>query len=410
MSNDRDRTPSPVSTFSIFLVGIAGVLITVLKPALLSSYVSHGGIDEIVAGYMISLEIVAAFLGTLLIALRGHIWDRRRAVIIGLGLLLGGNLLTAGVQGPVLIACGRLIAGLGEGLAVGLFAASLAGYPKPERLFGASTVITLLIGAGAYQLVPIVLAWRGIAGFFLLVCVPVLLALLFSSAFPSRPLGRVAVAGKVPSAPLPLSAAVLAGGTIAYYVSVGGVWPYMGQIGVGTHLSAEAVSRIFGYSQLWGAVAAALAVLAGDRFGRALPIAASVTLGVICLFLLLALPGQPRVFALVAQAFMFGWLLFFPYLMGLTSSLDPVGRLSSLVYTAQSIGFFLGPALCAQAIRIGSYEMVLWFGVLCFATTLVVLLPVAIKQDRRDARMTAIGEHQREAPGISCRVDSRSTD
>lgn len=392
MADERVRKPSPMSILSIFLVGIAGVLITALKPAMLSGYVSHAGIDEIVAGYLVSVEIVAAFLGTLIIALRGHIWDRRRAVIIGLGLLLGGNLLTAGMQGPVLLGCGRFVAGLGEGLAVGLFAAALAGYQKPERLFGASTVISLLVAAGAYQLVPIVLAWKGIAGFFLAVCGPVLLALLFSPAFPPRPLGRVADvgAGRGSSAPLPVGAAVLAGGTIAYYLSAGGVWPYMGQIGLSTDLSAEAVSRIFGYSQLWGAAAAALPIIVGDRFGRALPIAVSVILGAICLLLLLGLPGQPRIFALVAQAFMFGWLLFFPYLMGLTSSLDPLGRLASLVYTAQAIGFFVGPALCAQAIRIGSYDAVLWFGVFCFAVTLVVLLPVAIKQDRREARMAVI--------------------
>ena len=175
----------------------------------------------------------------------------------------------------------------------------------------------------------------------------------------------------------------------------------MGQIGLGAHLSTEAVSSIFGYSQLWGAAAAALPVVVGDRFGRALPIAASVTLGAICLLLLLGLPDQPRIFGLVAQAFMFGWLLFFPYLMGLTSTLDPLGRLASLVYTAQAIGFFLGPALCAQAIRIGSYEALLWFGVLCFATTLVVLLPVAIKQDRRQAKMAVMRDGQREAHSIS---------
>lgn len=61
-----------------------------------------------------------------------------------------------------------------------------------------------------------------------------------------------------------------------------------------------------------------------------------------------------------------------------------------IFYTARAIGFFVGPALCAQAIRIGSYEAVLWFGVLCFMATLLMLLPMAIKQDQREARMAVV--------------------
>lgn len=383
--SDHESTPSAVSTLSVFCVGTAGVLITALKPAVLSSYVSHAGIGEVVAGYLVSVQIMAAFLGTLIISLRGHIWDRRRAVIVGLLLLLVGNLLTASLRGPWPLGGARFVAGLGEGLTVGLFAATLAGYPKAERLFGASTVISLLVAAGAYQLVPILLTWHGIGGLFLFLCVPVLLALLVVPAFPSRPLMRAtnATAGTGPGAPLPMGAAILGAGTIAYYLSVGGIWPYMGQIGISSDLSPEAVASIFGYSQIWGVAAAISPIILGDRFGRAMPMALSIVLGIICLLLLLGLPGQPRIFALVAQAFIFGWLMFFPYLMGLTSTLDPLGRLASFVYTAQAIGFFVGPALCAQAIRIGSYDAMLWFGVACFAITLCVLLPVAIKQDRR---------------------------
>ncbi len=383
----------PLPKAAIFLAGIAGALITGLKPALLSSYVSHAGINEIVAGYLVSVEVIGALIGTLIIALRGHIWDRRRTLIVGLLALIAGNLFAAAVDGAVQLGSVRFVAGLGEGLTTGLFAAVLAGDPKPDRQFGLFTVIILLVAAGAYRLVPVTLDLGGMAGFFGMLSIPALFALVFSPASPRRPPKRVAdttasenaantLTTPDKTAPSRITAAVLVFGAIAYYLSAGGVWPYMGQIGMSTGLSAEEVSRIFAYSQAWGAVAAIVPMAVGSRFGRSLPITVSVGIGAACLLLLIGKHGAPWIFSLAAQAFMFGWLLFFPYLMGLTSSLDPLGRLSSLVYTVQNIGFFLGPILCAQAILIGGYPAVLWFGVFCFATTMASLVPLAFKFDR----------------------------
>lgn len=389
----------PLAKATVFLAGIAGALIIGLKPALLSSYVSHAGINEIVAGYLVSTEVMAALIGTLIVFLRGHIWDRRRILMVGLLALIVANLLSAAANGAVQLGCVRFVAGLGEGLTTGLFAAVIAADPKPDRQFGLFTVIILLVAASAYRLVPFTIHLWGMAGFFGMLSIPPAFALVLSPAVPRRPSMKSAETNlsersvdtfTTPDKTRPSrnTAVVLFCGAVAYYLSAGGVWPYLGQIGMSTGLSAEEVSRIFANSQVWGAVAAIVPMAVGSRFGRSLPIALSVAIGAACLLLLIDTRGEPEVFGLAAQAFMFGWLLFFPYLMGLTSSLDPLGRLSSLVYTVQNIGFFLGPILCAQAILIGGYRAVLWFGVFCFATTLVSLVPLAFKVDRRRSAVT----------------------
>ena len=406
----------PVPKTAIFLAGMAGAIIIGLKPALLSSYVSHAGINEIVAGYLVSVEVVAALLGNLVIVARAHVWDRRRMLVVALIALLAGNLVSGIANGTVQLGCVRFVAGLGEGMTTGLFAATIAGDPRPDRQFGLFTVIVLLVAAGAYQLVPIVLAFGGLPGFFWMLSILAILALILSPAAPRRPLVEGEGAGKGTPTLLEkgmvekgtpallekgtptltqgmtqgtptrssgrLNVAVLVAGTIAYYLSVGGVWPYMGQIGLAAGLTAAGVASVFAYSQIWGAIAAIVPMTIGNRFGRLWAIIVSVGIGIACLMLLIMNMDKPLAFNVAAQAFMFGWLMFFPYLMGLTSTMDPVGRLSSLVYTIQSIGFFLGPIICAQAIVFGGYVLLLWFGVICFAATLVGVAPLAARFDR----------------------------
>jgi len=384
----------PVPKAAVFLAGMAGALIIGLKPALLSSYVSHAGINEIDAGYLVSVEVFAALAGTLIVATKGHVWDRRRMLVVGLVALITGNMLSGFLDGALLLGCARVVAGLGEGLTTGLFAAVMAGDPKPDRQFGLFTIILLLIASGAYRLVPIALEIGGMTGFFVMMCIPALLALVLSPACPRRPLvphpvetasQRSVNSASIPdqSAPTAITTAVLFFGVIAYYLAAGGVWPYLGQIGMSMSLSAEDVAKIFASAQVWGAVAAIIPMVLANRIGRTLPIAVSVSIGAVCLLLIILNYGKSWIFSVASQAFMFGWLVFFPYLMGLTSSLDPLGRLSSLVYTIQNIGFFLGPIICAQALLIGGYRAILWFGFLCFAMTLASLVPLAFKLDRK---------------------------
>ena len=104
----------PVPKAAVFLAGMAGALIIGLKPALLSSYVSHAGINEIDAGYLVSVEVFAALAGTLVVAIKGHVWDRRRMLVVGLVALITGNMLSGFLDGALLLGCARVVAGLGR--------------------------------------------------------------------------------------------------------------------------------------------------------------------------------------------------------------------------------------------------------------------------------------------------------
>ena len=74
---------------------------------------------------------------------------------------------------------------------------------------------------------------------------------------------------------------------------------------------------------------------------------------------------------------MFVWLMFFPYLMGIVSELDPIGRLAGVGYALQSVGFAIGPALAALMIPGGGYAALFSLGIGCYLATLLLLLFLA---------------------------------
>ena len=116
----------------------------------------------------------------------------------------------------------------------------------------------------------------------------------------------------------------------------------------------------------------------GARLGRMLPIMFSLLASTGCLLALLFFSNK-LVYALVIQLYMFVWLMFFPYLMGIVSELDPVGRLAGVSYALQSIGFAIGPALAALMIPGGGYASLFYLGIGCYLATLLLLLSLARK-------------------------------
>jgi len=387
---------SPVlTTASYFLIGMSGALVIGLKPILLSLYVNHASISQVDAGYMISAEVLAAVIGTLWVAFRVPWWGQQRQLSAALLVLICGNLLAAIADGAIQLLMARILAGLGAGFTTGIFAAAMAGSANPGRRFGLFTILLLLIAAAAFSLAPQAIEMAGMAGLFLMLCILPVLAWVFllctspkslSAARQVTPPRAVENTSSGPLTALKSSSGVfLAVGALAYYLAVGGVWPYMGQIGLAAKLTPDQIAQVFGVSQLWGALGAIVPMAVGSRIGRIKPIIFALGIGILSMSAIFLWLEQARVFIMASQAFMFGWLMFFPYLMGLSACLDTEGGFSSLVYTIQNIGFFVGPALCAQAVSIGGYDALLLFGIASMTVALVCLSVSVLKLRRRPA-------------------------
>lgn len=373
----------PVSLLTMMLTGIAGVVVMGLIPIVATAYVEYLRFTESQGGYVLAAEMSGYALGTLLISTRVHIWNRRTIALSGLVILLLGNLICLGLHSFDLMLIARLSIGLGGGGVAGVMAASIAASGSPDRFFGFYTVLTLSTVAVLMSLTPVLLASFGIKGLLSLLAFMTLPALCLVRNFPEFTLvsKQDALEKKTLSwREMPLNLIIIVSvATLAYYVGTGGVWPYMSQVGRSMGFTMQETGNLLAVAQLFGVAGALVPVFLGVRLGRIPPVTFSLLVSVSCLLALLTLDNK-LVYALVVQFYMFVWLLFFPYLMGIVSELDPLGRLAGISYALQSVGFAVGPALAALLLTRGGYDALFYLGIVCYVMTLVLLLPLALKQ------------------------------
>jgi predicted MFS family arabinose efflux permease len=124
---------------------------------------------------------------------------------------------------------------------------------------------------------------------------------------------------------------------------------------------------------LAGALGALVPYVLRDRFGRAWPIAISILVTLCCL-IVLARPVSAIGFGVAAASFMFAWIAFFPYLMGVCSAFDPVGRLGALSLATQNIGFAAGPAIAGVLAERAGYVPLIGAAAVGYAIAAVALL------------------------------------
>ena len=374
--NDFDR---PVSLLAMILTGIAGVTAAGLNPVIATAYVDYLDFSEAQAGYVLAADMSGFAIGTLLVSARVHIWNRRVVALCGIAVLLVGNLACLGLAAFNSMLIARFVIGMGAGTAAGVMAASIAASGNPDRYFGLYTVVTLSAFALLISLATVLLGSFGIRGLFSLLACMTLPALCLARKFPEFASGGENNAGETPSSRrrMPFGIVLVVSiATLAYYVGTGGVWPYMSQVGRALDFSVHAVGNLLAVSQLCGVAGALVPVFLGARLGRMPPIMFSLLASAGCLLALLFFSNK-LIYALVIQLYMFVWLMFFPYLMGIVSELDPVGRLAGVSYALQSIGFAIGPALAALMIPGGGYAALFYLGIGCYLATLLLLLSLA---------------------------------
>ncbi len=377
VSNPFDR---PIALLTMIFTGIAGVAVAGLNPIIASAYVEHLGFSESAAGYMLAVDMVGFTIGTLFVSSHIHLWDRRRTAVTGLLVLLCGNLfcfMTIQFQSLLVL---RFLVGLGAGGVAGVMAASLAASSRPDRIFAVYTVLVLTTTGILMIATPRLLGGFGIRGLFSLLAFMTVPALCLVRNFPAfaGDTGTGTPAASDTGSSLPLRVVVIVGlATFAYYLGTAVVWPFIAQMGKSRGFDLAGTGNLLALSQVFGVAGAMVPMLLGTRLGRALPIGFALVVSSCCLLALLLMEGK-MVYAIVVQVYSFVWLLFFPYLMGIVSNLDPLGRLAGVSYAVQSIGFAIGPALAATLITGGGYTALYYLGMGCYLVTAVLLLPVAV--------------------------------
>ena len=370
---------------AVFLVGISSVMVAGLKPMLVTLYITHLQLSTSVAGYTLAAEMIAATLGAAAVSFLLRRAKARGLAFIGLIVMCVSDLTSMTIVNLPTLVLVRIVAGFSTGLTAGVMAATIAGMRSPDRLMGAYNTIALLVLAVAFAIVPGLAERFGIGAVFLGLAATTLPALSLIRFFPLGAALRSGVAsGSLALPPMPKRETTIALlGTASFYFALGGLWPYMGEIGRQSGLSTGEVARVLGMSQIAAAAGSFVSVLVGQRFGRQIPVWIAVFLAsasIIAMQFALTVAG---IFEWAAPVFLGGAMMLFGYLMGIISGVDAFGRVAALSFSVQTICFGLGPAWAGALASAAGYSNVLGAALFGMPLTLIFLIPLARSQDNK---------------------------
>ena len=332
---------------AVVLLGVAGYSMAAIKPLVITSYVADFGLSTRVAGYVLGAEMISMAVGVLLAAALMARTLGRRYVLLALLIILVGDVGSI-VSGTGLALYGfRVLAGLGHGFALGRLAAAIAAFKHPDRASGIYTVCSKAYAAAFAFLLPTLQWLLGPGALFTIGVVAAVAALgtlrwlpVNSTTYPvSSASGTQRVVNRLPFRTLALVGVAAS----FYYLSIGVYWAFVGQFSASTVLDSAAKTRIIGWSSLIGILGASISIIVSDRFGRFGLITGLLGLQLISVASLFFAGESIPQYALSLWAYLFAWLALFPYLLGLMSRIDPIGRLNGLLYGVTSVAFAVGP-------------------------------------------------------------------
>jgi predicted MFS family arabinose efflux permease len=254
-----------------------------------------------------------------------------KVALVGLILVVAGELATAVLGNLGAVSVTRVLTGIGSGAVIAATTTSVSISPSPDRIMGLGLTVTNVLALLVYLVVPGVLERFGYRGLFVgaAVCVAV-------SGFAVRYLGTSSPpGGSQHDATLPKvqvdrrTVAFLAVGLLLFNVAQGSTWGFAERIGTSIGLSAQRIGQVLSACPIAMSAGSAAAGLIGQRLGYRWPLfIGTVVCGVACYYT--AVATNIATYASGLFVFNFSALMLFPYAtVGVPSTLDPTGRLAT---------------------------------------------------------------------------------
>jgi len=316
--------------------------------------------------------------------------SHRRLAFTGALLAASGLVVSALSVGFPVMVVGRVLTGIGSGIAISGANAAVAAREDAERIFaiiwtgGGAITATLSVN------LPKVVAGGNYAMGFAALLLLCLAAVPFIRWVPPRPVSFGSeAAGESGADEAPVSvlsvfgpqALLLIAGVFIFSVGEQALWQFAYTIPVEAGIDEDRVALSLGFTSLMGMSGGAIAAWLGVRQGRIFPIAAGT---------LVCLAGQwtyliaASFVTLTIGGFFWGFGFFFvsPFQIGLAAAIDRRGRVAVATGAAMNFGYALGPTIGGRILEHVDSGAFVYVIVAMTLTSLLLQLPVAIHADR----------------------------
>ena len=367
---------------SAILVGLVGALVIFITPGFLAVIAQKTGFDNDELGYLAALDInaMAVTVGLSTFALARVPW--RIAVALGLALIIVGNLLTAAVVSFPAMAAARIVAGAGEGVAIGFAFAALGRASNPDRAFSIYLVVGALLSSAFLYALPAIQAAVTPSALFLIVAALNAFVMLSLFAFPEGSKDEPDIFAGAGKLDMRYASGALLGVFLLFF-AMGGMWSYSERIGMASRLSADVIAKGLSIGTIAGVVGAGLAGVLPRRWGRSWPLVVTAITGVAS-FLMYRGQVVPNNFIVATVLMMFSWNFAQPLLSGICSEACGRGRVVCAMGSIQTFGTGLGPAAAAATLVTGSFSVMIYSAAVVLALSVAVTI-FTIRRGQRPA-------------------------
>ncbi|WP_223510842.1 MULTISPECIES: MFS transporter [unclassified Pseudomonas] len=357
------------------IVLFAAITPTILMtaPAVAAQLATQWQLSPSQIGDLFSTELGAMSLATL-----PALWwlkriDWRRAALAAGVLFIAANLLSILAHDYSILLALRFCSALAGGSLMIICLSSAASTPNPGRVYGLWVMGQLVVGAIGLSILPRLFEHYGLSACYLILAGLMTVFLPLARYFPegSPPTEKnaehVALVSK-------WKAALGILGILSFYISLSGVWTFIGSISTRAGLSAESSGEILAIATLTGIVGAGCASLIGNRLPRLLLLLLGYGLMAGSVLLLLGQPEMLR-FALAALLFKFTWTFILPLILACLADLDRSGKLMNASNLVIGGGLAIGPTVAGRLIEAsGGFQLLLIGGACITLLSLVLIL------------------------------------
>jgi len=336
----RDRTIF-VPTAGAQLIATTSAFVL---PFVVGALISGAGFTEASAGYLLSMEAIAAALTTLAFSAWTLPRSRRRMALIGAGLAATGNALSLISPEIYLLIPARLLAGIGAGIVTAEVSAVVARGLDRERLISGLTIVAIFNGSIWLFLIPVMMPDLGYRAPYLALLFTCISGSILLGGLPSPPMHRSAHARARTEEPIGLGYAVLPA-IFLTQLGQGSFWTLVGIYGSNSHLDDVTIGTFLSFATLLLLVGVAGTAAVGLRAGRFAPMFGLIAVNVTSIVAISYSTDANVYFAAnVVQAVTN--LSSLVYQLGLTAAVDRAsGRLFAAANGLVALGNGIGPAV-----------------------------------------------------------------
>jgi len=340
VGSDAQRT----STFwAAGALGILATAVAAILPVLVGVWQRQAGLQVGQAGFVAATELFAQVSGTGLYLWAAPRRTSRTLAVVGLGVMVIGNLATAASANFVALLVARAIGGAGGGVLRALCMMCLAKAVSPARAFAVYASAQVGLAALTTGLIQRVIDSHGVQAPFLVLTLASVFGFLLCPLLPRQALVSPSETGRgLGSFPRAATVAIIA--LFIFFLGQGALWTYLAPIGAYRSIPAAGVTEgltLLNFAGLAGALGVGAMAYRANSQVALVTLLASEILSIVGLFHAHSSVG----FIASAAVFYFSWCSSFPFQFTVIAQSDRSGRASAVVPAADGLGLAGGAAI-----------------------------------------------------------------